>query len=478
MRRTWTGILLVVVCGISSVRAEPPRRVQIEIVTEYGSMIAELEADKAPATVANFLRYVDAGLYNDSRFHRTVKPDNQPENTVKIEVIQAGVAPERAKDELAPIKLERTRDTGVRHRHGTLSMARDGVDTATGDFFICLGDQPELDFGGKRNPDGQGFAAFGRVVQGLEIARKIQAAPSREQNLTPPIRIVRMQRLAAPFPPELVRFEPLPGNPVFTGAGPGHWDARIRERGWILREDGQYKLWYTGYDGTREGQRQLGYATSPDGLTWTRHPRNPLAREHWVEDVMVVKDGARYLMVAEGRNDQAHLLTSPDGLEWTRLGRVDVRQKNGDPISEGPYGTPTLWREKDLWYLFYERGDRGVWLATSADLKVWRHVQDEPVLQIGPGDYDRDQIALNQILRHQGRYYAYYHGCARSGPRANLWNTCVATSLDLVHWEKFAGNPLQPIVQNKSSGILVHDGKQYRLYTMHPEVQVHVPAPK
>src|SRR5438132_12903893 len=100
------------------------------------------------------------------------------------------------KDELPPIRLERTRDTGLRHKDGTISMARDGPDTATADFFLCLGDQPELDFGGKRNPDGQGFAAFGQVVRGIDVVRKIQQAPSDGQKLTPPVRIQRVRRVA------------------------------------------------------------------------------------------------------------------------------------------------------------------------------------------------------------------------------------------------------------------------------------------
>jgi peptidyl-prolyl cis-trans isomerase A (cyclophilin A) len=87
------------------------------------------------------------------------------------------------------VPLERTSVTGLRHLDGTLSMARDGPDTATSDFFICIGDQPSLDFGGKRNPDGQGFAAFGHVVGGMDVVRRIQAAPADGQSLTPPVRI-------------------------------------------------------------------------------------------------------------------------------------------------------------------------------------------------------------------------------------------------------------------------------------------------
>ncbi len=151
-------------------------------------------AAKAPATVANFLRYVDGKFYDGGRFHRTVKPDNQPDSKVKIEVIQAGINPAKAKEEFAPIKLERTRDTKLKHLDGTISMARDGPDTATSDFFICIGAQPELDCGGKRNPDGQGFAAFGKVVKGMDVVKKIQAAPADGQNLTPAIKILKMRR--------------------------------------------------------------------------------------------------------------------------------------------------------------------------------------------------------------------------------------------------------------------------------------------
>jgi len=169
----------------------------VRIQTTLGVIEAELYADKAPATVANFLKYVDAGRYLGGQFHRTVTlhPDNQPNNTVKIEVIQGGVNPDFAEKDWPALTLERTRDTGVQHLDGTLSMARASPDTATSDFFICVGAQPELDFGGKRNPDGQGFAAFGRVTLGLDIVKKIQSAPADGQKLTPPVRILKIERL-------------------------------------------------------------------------------------------------------------------------------------------------------------------------------------------------------------------------------------------------------------------------------------------
>lgn len=289
-----------------------------------------------------------------------------------------------------------------------------------------------------------------------------------------PFLLIARQAHAEKFPPELVRFVPYQKAPVFKAAGPGHWDARIRERGWIMREDGGYKLWYTGYLDKKGAVMQLGYATSPDGIRWTRHPKNPLYTRHWVEDMMIIKHGGKYHMFAEGKDDLAQLLVSEDGIEWKRVGQLDVRLKSGKPIPPGPYGTPTAWRENDTWHLFYERGDLGIWLATSKDMKVWTNVQDEPVMTPGPGDHDKDLIAFNQIIKHKGRYYAYYHGSARTGPHAKLWSTNVATSTDLIHWEKYPGNPLQPVSENKSSGILVHDGKGYRLYTMHPAVYLHI----
>jgi peptidyl-prolyl cis-trans isomerase A (cyclophilin A) len=163
--------------------------------TDQGSIEVELDASSAPLTTANFLRYVDGKFYDGGTFHRTVKPDNQPNSKMKIEVIQGGINSKREKDGFPPIILERTKKTGIRHKNGTISMARDGPDSATSDFFICIGDQPELDFGGKRNPDGQGFAAFGRVVKGMGVVRKIQAAPAEGQTLKPAVTIRSIRRL-------------------------------------------------------------------------------------------------------------------------------------------------------------------------------------------------------------------------------------------------------------------------------------------
>ncbi len=172
-----------------------PTTFVVRFVTTLGEFDVEVEVDRAPRTAANFLRYVDASLYDGGRFHRTVRPDTETRRDVPIEVVQAGIAPEREGEGFAPIPLEPTSRTGLLHVDGAISMARDGPDTATSDFFICLGAQPSLDFGGARNPDGQGFAAFGRVVRGLEVVRAIQAAPATGQSLDPPLTILTARRL-------------------------------------------------------------------------------------------------------------------------------------------------------------------------------------------------------------------------------------------------------------------------------------------
>jgi cyclophilin family peptidyl-prolyl cis-trans isomerase len=172
-----------------------PDKPQVQIETESGNIVLELDAKAAPATVENFLRYAHQRLFNNGSFFRTVTASNQPNDRVKIDVIQAGANPDRQGEFYPAIRLERTRDSGLHHLDGTVSMARGAPDSAQDSFFICIGDQPELDFGGRRNPDGQGFAAFGRVVEGMELVRKIHSLPADGQQLSPPFRIQRAIRL-------------------------------------------------------------------------------------------------------------------------------------------------------------------------------------------------------------------------------------------------------------------------------------------
>ncbi|HUG13667.1 MAG TPA: peptidylprolyl isomerase [Thermomicrobiales bacterium] len=170
--------------------------VHVMIETALGDVELAVDVERAPLTARNFLRYVDDGLYSGGTWHRTVLPDNQPDNDIRIEVIQGGLNPERAGDIRPPIPLERTTVTGLRHIDGTVSMGRFAPDSAHSEIFICVGDQPSLDFGGMRNPDGQGFAAFGQVTRGMDVVRAIQRSPHDGQRLTPPIVMRRVGRLA------------------------------------------------------------------------------------------------------------------------------------------------------------------------------------------------------------------------------------------------------------------------------------------
>ncbi len=161
----------------------------ILLKTTLGEITIELYPKQAPVTVANFERYIREKRLKDASFYRTVTMQNQPDNKVKIEVIQGGLFDDNHPDMLPPIPLETTKMTGLHHLNGSISMARDKPNSATSEFFICIGDQPSLDFGGKRNPDGQGFAVFGRVIKGMDVVRKIQQQPAKGQMLKPRIPI-------------------------------------------------------------------------------------------------------------------------------------------------------------------------------------------------------------------------------------------------------------------------------------------------
>lgn len=166
----------------------------VVIETKYGDIEVAIDLTAAPITAANFLAYVDDGSYNGGVFHRVVTMENQPNDQIKIEVIQGGFSAVYPRESNSSIPLERTSETGLRHVDGAISMARLTPDSADSDFFICINDQPELDFGGRRNPDGQGFAAFGAVTSGIDIVRAIQNAPHEAQKLTPPVAISKIRR--------------------------------------------------------------------------------------------------------------------------------------------------------------------------------------------------------------------------------------------------------------------------------------------
>jgi peptidyl-prolyl cis-trans isomerase A (cyclophilin A) len=190
-------MMLIAVLAALAMRFAPPVVVVFE--TAAGNFEVAVDVTRAPVTAANFLKYVDAGAYNSGFFHRTVRPETETRTDYPIQVVQASAA--KGFTGFGAIPLERTSVTGLKHVAGTLSMARGSADSATSDFFVCITDTPELDFGGRRNADGQGFGAFGQVISGMDVVRKIQASPTQsgadgrpKQALEPPISIFRAYR--------------------------------------------------------------------------------------------------------------------------------------------------------------------------------------------------------------------------------------------------------------------------------------------
>jgi peptidyl-prolyl cis-trans isomerase A (cyclophilin A) len=191
----------LILAGTAAARqATPAPAVLVVVETELGAITLEIDVARAPITSANFLKYVDGKFYDGGVVNRAVRPDNTVRHDVEIQVIQFQIDPARKGDRYPAIPLERTSTTGLAHVDGAISMARDGADTATASFFVAIGNQPSLDFGGKRNADGQGFAAFGRVVAGMDVVKRIQRSHTGatgeygSETLDPPIRIIRAHR--------------------------------------------------------------------------------------------------------------------------------------------------------------------------------------------------------------------------------------------------------------------------------------------
>ncbi len=196
MQRLHYSIVLaaLTVLACSSPRYQYPH---VVIATGFGDIEAEVYTDKAPKTATAFLQYVDSGLYNRSFFYRVLNVDNQPSNAAKAKLVQGGIwktAPAKALA-LPGIPHETTQQTGIHHTDGVLSMARLAPGTATTEFFICVGNQPGFDYGGENNPDKQGYAAFGKVVKGMEVVRKIYDQPENDQAFRPPVAIISIKKL-------------------------------------------------------------------------------------------------------------------------------------------------------------------------------------------------------------------------------------------------------------------------------------------
>jgi peptidyl-prolyl cis-trans isomerase A (cyclophilin A) len=197
MSNFFKAILLVTACFFISCKHKTYKEPTIKIETNFGDIIVELYPAKAPKTVAAFLSYVDSGYYKNSSFYRVLKAEDQPSNAFKSDLIQGGIWLSQNKKQmsLAGITHETTKQTGILHKDGTISLARSEPGTANTEFFIVIGDQPAYDYGGTANPDKQGFAAFGRVIEGMDIVKDIHKQPDNQTSFTPPIVINDIVRL-------------------------------------------------------------------------------------------------------------------------------------------------------------------------------------------------------------------------------------------------------------------------------------------
>jgi peptidyl-prolyl cis-trans isomerase A (cyclophilin A) len=204
--RVWIPGALLALAIATGDAPQTQAPVLVVFETEAGNLTLEVDVAHAPATGANFLRYVDGKFYDGGVINRAVRPDNTTRHDVEIQVIQFQIDSRRQRDQFPAIPLERTSVTGLTHRDGTISMARSGPDTARGSFFVAIGNQPSLDFGGARNADGQGFAAFGKVVSGMDVVHRIQRSHTGTsgaygtETLDPPVRITKAHRKSEDSP--------------------------------------------------------------------------------------------------------------------------------------------------------------------------------------------------------------------------------------------------------------------------------------
>jgi len=182
--------IVFVSLGLVSFSQKLPK---VNMETPFGIILCEIDTVHAPVTALNFLKHVENRTFENAMFYRVVRPDNQPYSKAKIEVIQGGLYDDKLIEKYQPIIHETTKQTGLNHIDGALSMARNEPGTASTEFFICIGDQPSLNFGGDRNPDGQGFAVFGRVLSGMEVVQKIQQLKDTSQYLVEPVKIQKME---------------------------------------------------------------------------------------------------------------------------------------------------------------------------------------------------------------------------------------------------------------------------------------------
>ncbi len=185
-------LLLIASCKEPSKKGLP----HVIIETGYGDIEIELYTDKAPLTANAFLAYIDSGYYDKCNFYRVLNMYNQPSNAPKAFLVQGGIwkSNNQLAQSLQGIPHESTKQTGILHKEGTISMARNEPGSAGPEFFIMVEDETGFDFGGENMADGLGFAAFGSVVRGMPIVRKIHDLKEANQYLQPPVYIHTIRR--------------------------------------------------------------------------------------------------------------------------------------------------------------------------------------------------------------------------------------------------------------------------------------------
>ena len=188
-------VLIFVFCFMAC--STPSKNPHIEIQTKAGDIELELYAGQAPVTVKAFLSFVDSGMYKNAHFYRVLNDENQPSDAFKASLIQGGIwrSSRKRAEALPGIPHESTQQTNIKHTNGVISLARLAPGSANAEFFIVIGDQPGFDYGGDNNPDKQGYAAFGKVVKGMDVVLKIYRAPESDQVFTPLLPIYDIKKL-------------------------------------------------------------------------------------------------------------------------------------------------------------------------------------------------------------------------------------------------------------------------------------------
>ncbi len=184
-------LLIIFICLITACSSPKYKNPHVVIETKFGDIEVELYPDQAPKTVAAFLSYIDSGYYKNASFYRVLRDDEQPSDAPKAELIQGGIWKTNYKlaGKIPGVPHEPTNQTRILHTDGTISLARAAPGTASTEFFICVGDQPGFNYGGANNSDGQGYAAFGKVVKGMDVVKRIYNAPENDGEFDPVIYI-------------------------------------------------------------------------------------------------------------------------------------------------------------------------------------------------------------------------------------------------------------------------------------------------